>query len=103
MSRLVVISPCRNEARFMRQTLDSVIAQSLRPARWIIVDDGSSDETPGILAEYAARHDWIQVVSRPDRGHRAVGPGVVDAFYAGYAQIDPGGFEYLCKLDLDLR
>jgi glycosyltransferase involved in cell wall biosynthesis len=87
----------------MRQTLDSVIAQSVRPALWVIVDDGSSDDTPRILAQYAAKHDWIRVVSRPDRGHRAVGPGVIDAFYAGYETICPADFEFLCKLDLDLR
>ena len=101
--RYVLISPCRNEADFMRQTLDCVVAQSLRPALWVIVDDGSSDDTPRILAEYAARHDWIEVVTRSDRGHRAVGPGVVDAFYAGYATIAPDDYDYLCKLDLDLR
>ena len=60
----VLISPCRNEADFMRQTLDSVIAQSVRPAMWVIVDDGSTDDTPPILAEYAARHDWIRIVTR---------------------------------------
>lgn len=87
----------------MRQTLDSVVAQSVRPARWVIVDDGSTDATPQILAEYARRHDWIQIVTRSDRGHRAVGPGVVDAFYSGYAAIDPHDYEFLCKLDLDLR
>ena len=87
----------------MRQTLDSVLAQSVRPAAWIIVDDGSTDETPAILADYAARHDWIKIVTRVDRGHRAVGPGVVDAFYAGYAAINPDDYDFLCKLDLDLR
>ena len=101
--RYVLISPCRNESDFMRQTLDSVAAQTVRPARWVIVDDGSTDSTPEILREYASRHDWIQVVTRTDRGHRAVGPGVIDAFYAGYADIDPAQFEFLCKLDLDLR
>lgn len=44
--RYVIISPCRNEADLMRQTLDTVIAQSLRPSKWVIVDDGSTDETP---------------------------------------------------------
>ena len=101
--KYVLISPCRNESRYMRQTLDSVVGQSVRPARWVIVDDGSTDDTPEILADYAARYDWIQVVSREDRGHRAVGPGVIDAFYAGYAAIEPTDYEFLCKLDLDLR
>jgi glycosyltransferase involved in cell wall biosynthesis len=87
----------------MRQTLDTVVAQSLRPTLWVIVDDGSTDDTPRILADYAARHDWIRIVTRADRGHRSVGPGVVDAFYTGYAAITPTDFEYVCKLDLDLR
>jgi biofilm PGA synthesis N-glycosyltransferase PgaC len=103
MSRdILVISPCRNEAAYMRRTLDSVAAQSLRPAKWVIVDDGSTDGTPGILAEYAARHDWIEVVRKPDRGHRAVGPGVIEAFYFGLDTVDWKAFPYLCKLDLDL-
>jgi biofilm PGA synthesis N-glycosyltransferase PgaC len=99
----VLISPCRNEADFMRQTLDTVIAQSIRPTKWVIVDDGSTDETPQILAEYAKQHDWIKIVTRADRGRRAVGPGVIEAFYAGYETINPDDYDYLCKLDLDLR
>lgn len=99
----VLISPCRNEADFMRQTLDTVIAQSIRPKKWVIVDDGSTDETPHILAEYAKQHDWIRIVTRADRGRRAVGPGVIEAFYAGYETINPDDYDYLCKLDLDLR
>jgi glycosyltransferase involved in cell wall biosynthesis len=101
--RCLVISPCRNEAAFMRQTLDTVIGQSLRPAKWVIVDDGSTDDTPRILAEYASRHNWIQVVTRVDRGRRAVGPGVIEAFYEGYRSVDPDSYEFICKLDLDLR
>ena len=87
----------------MRQTLDSVIAQTLSPTLWVIVDDGSTDATPKILTEYAARHSWIRIVTRKDRGHRAVGPGVIDAFYAGYEVVNPDDFEFVCKLDLDLR
>ena len=86
----------------MRRTLDSVIVQSVRPALWVIVDDGSTDATPQILAEYAAAHDWIRVVQKPDRGHRAVGPGVVEAFYFGLNTVEQSRFSYLCKLDLDL-
>jgi poly-beta-1,6-N-acetyl-D-glucosamine synthase len=100
--RYLVISPCRNESKFMRQTLDSVVAQSVLPQKWIIVDDGSTDATPEILKEYAARHAWIEVVTRKDRGARSVGPGVIEAFYAGYEVADLAGITYLCKLDLDL-
>lgn len=98
----VVVSPGRNEAAFMRRTLDSVVAQTIRPALWVIVDDGSSDSSPDILAQYTAQHDWIRVIRREDRGHRAVGPGVIDAFYAGWETVDADQYAYLCKLDLDL-
>lgn len=100
--RYVVISPCRNEAKYMRQTIDSVINQSVLPSKWLIVDDGSTDDTPTILAELAKEYDWINIITRDDRGHRAVGPGVIDAFYEGYSSINQDEFDYLCKLDLDL-
>ena len=87
----------------MRQTLDSIVAQTVLPTAWVIVDDGSSDRSPQILAEYAAKHPFIRVVRRADRGKRAVGPGVIEAFYAGLDTINLEDFEYLCKLDLDLE
>lgn len=86
----------------MRRTLDSVAAQSIPPALWVIVDDGSKDDTPTILVEYAARLPYIRIVNRTDRGGRAVGPGVIEAFYAGLDTVSLAQFEYLCKLDLDL-
>ncbi len=103
MSDYGLISPCRNEASYMRQTLDSVIKQSTKPRIWIIVDDGSTDTTPAILEEYSREYNWIKIVTRDDRGHRAVGPGVIDAFYAGYEVLDKTLIEFVCKLDLDLE
>jgi len=103
MPRLLIVTPCRDEARFARTTLDSVLSQRFLPSTWIVVDDGSTDETPRILAEYAARHPLLRIVRRTDRGGRSVGPGVVDAFYAGLEGVELGDFDYLCKLDLDLE
>ncbi len=97
-----LISPCRDEAEFVRRTLDSVIRQTIRPAKWVIVDDGSTDGTSEILREYSQLHPWIHVVNRSNRGTRVVGSGVIDAFYDGYSAIDPSQFSYICKLDVDL-
>jgi poly-beta-1,6-N-acetyl-D-glucosamine synthase len=101
--RYALITPCRDEAQYARRTLDSVTRQTIPPALWVIVDDGSTDETPRILAEYAERFPYIKIITRPDRGERKLGGGVIDAFYAGYEAIDPGDYEYVCKLDLDLE
>jgi poly-beta-1,6-N-acetyl-D-glucosamine synthase len=98
----VLVSPCRDEASYMRRTLESVARQSVPPALWVVVDDGSTDETPAILAEYAARLPYLRVVRREDRGGRSVGPGVIEAFYAGLDTVRLADFDYVCKLDLDL-
>jgi glycosyltransferase involved in cell wall biosynthesis len=100
--RYLLISPCRDEAKFLRRTLDSVAAQSVLPALWVVVDDGSTDETPAILKEYASRLPCLRVVRRTDRGGRRVGPGVIEAFYAGLETVRLEDFDYLCKLDMDL-
>jgi glycosyltransferase involved in cell wall biosynthesis len=68
----------------------------------VIVDDGSTDETPAILEEYARRLPYLRVVRRMDRGRREVGPGVIAAFYAGLKAVCLEDFDYLCKLDTDL-
>ncbi len=100
--RYVLISPCRDEAKFIRRTLDSVAAQTIPPALWVVVDDGSTDETPRILEEYARKLPYLRVLSRTDRGSRSVGPGVIEAFYRGLETVDLDAFDYLCKLDTDL-
>ena len=97
-----LVTPCRDEAQYARRTLDSVTGQSVPPAIWVIVDDGSKDQTPQILAEYAQRFPYIKIIRRADRGDRKLGGGVIDAFYTGYDMIDPADYDYVCKFDLDL-
>jgi poly-beta-1,6-N-acetyl-D-glucosamine synthase len=101
--RYLLISPCRDEAQYLRRTLDSVAAQSVPPALWVVVDDGSTDATSAILEECARRLPYLRVVRRTDRGRREVGPGVIEAFYAGLETVRLADFDYLCKLDTDLR
>src|SRR5260221_6753774 len=100
--RYLLVSPCRDEAQYLRRTLDSVAAQSVPPALWVVVDDGSTDETPAILEEYTRRLPYLRVGRRNDRGRGQVGPGVVEAFYAGLETVRLEDFDYLCKLDMAL-
>jgi poly-beta-1,6-N-acetyl-D-glucosamine synthase len=100
--RYLLVSPCRDEAQYLRRTLDSVALQSVPPALWLVVDDGSTDETTAILQEYAKRLPYLRVITRTDRGGRQVGPGVIEAFYAGLNEVNLEDFDYLCKLDMDL-
>jgi len=100
--RYLLITPCRDEAKYARRTLDRIVNQSILPALWLIVDDGSKDDTPKILKEYADKYPWIRVITREDRGDRKLGGGVIDAFYTGYNAINPDEFDYVTKMDLDL-
>lgn len=101
--RLLVISPVRDEAAFLQQTIDSMVAQTVRPKVWMIVDDGSKDETPEIVERAAAKHPWIRLHRRKDRGVRHVGGGVVETFDDGLQHFNLDDFDYLCKLDGDLK
>lgn len=101
--RLLVVSPVRNEAEYLERTIDSIVAQTVRPVVWVIIDDGSSDETPAIAARAAKQHDWIRVHHRPDRGSRRLGSGVVEAFDDAIGCFNLDDFDYVCKLDGDLE
>jgi poly-beta-1,6-N-acetyl-D-glucosamine synthase len=100
--RIVVISPTRNEEATLPRTVASMEAQTLRPLRWILVDDGSTDRTPELMREAAARLPWVRVVTRPDRGYRKLGGGVIEAFDAGRATIDVD-HDFIAKLDVDME
>src|SRR5215813_8341720 len=101
-SRYILISPVRNEERYVTKTLDSVIAQTCRPAQWIIVDDNSDDGTTAILEQYARRVDWITVLKVQRTGERQPGSPVIRAFNAGYALLRNIEFDFIVKLDCDL-
>jgi len=101
-ARIAVISPCRDEARTLARTIACMEAQTFPPAQWVVVDDGSSDATPDILAAAAERIPWLRVIRRADRGFRKVGGGVIDAFCEGLAAVDVD-YDFVAKMDVDLE
>jgi len=100
--RYVIITPVRDEEEYITGLIESMIAQTVRPAEWVVVDDGSKDRTGEILERAASEHGWIRVVHRSDRGFRKSGGGVVQAFYDGFSKLETTDWEYVVKLDGDL-
>lgn len=98
-----IVSPVRNEAKYLERTIQSVVKQTQRPAEWVIVDDGSSDDTVKLAEAAAAQHPWIKVMRRANRGFREPGRGVVEAFNEGLAQLANKQHDFLCKMDGDLE
>lgn len=103
ISNYVVITPVRNEERYIENTIKSMIMQTSRPLRWVIVDDGSTDNTARIISKYL-KYNWITLVKRENRGYRKLGAGVVDAFYDGYDALNEREqqADIIVKLDGDL-
>jgi len=101
-SRYVIISPVRDEERFLVRTLESVLQQTISPTRWIIVDDCSADSSPEILSRYQNLVPWLTVVRREHDGLRRAGAAVISAFYAGYEALGDVDYDYIVKLDCDL-
>jgi glycosyltransferase involved in cell wall biosynthesis len=98
----VIISPVRNEGEFLPFTVKSLTQQTITPAKWVIVDDGSTDQTRMIAERAAEQHPWIKVVGRTDRGFRQAGTGVIQAFYDGYGVVAEDQWDYVVKLDGDV-
>jgi len=97
----VLITPARNEAEFLEETIKCVVGQTLRPVKWVIISDGSTDGTDEIVTKYAAEHQWIELLRMPERTERNFA-GKVHAFNAGYARVKKVRFDIIGNLDADI-
>ena len=99
--KYVLITPARNEEAFIEQTIESVIAQTLLPVKWVIVSDGSTDGTDDIVKKYTAKYKWIELVRMPERAERHFA-GKVYAFNAGYERVQGLEYKIVGSLDADI-
>lgn len=97
----VVVTPARNEARSIQMTIQSMLAQTVLPLRWVIVSDGSTDGTDDIVRKCSAVHEWIQLVRMPERQERHFA-GKVFAFNAGREHLNSLPYEVIVSLDADI-
>jgi len=97
----VLVTPARNEERFIELTIKSVVAQTVRPLKWAIVSDGSTDRTDVIVQRYSVDHPWIELVRMPERRERNFA-GKVQAFNAGHARMAGLKYDIIGNLDADV-
>jgi glycosyltransferase involved in cell wall biosynthesis len=97
----VLITPARNEEAFIDKTIESVVHQTCLPLRWVIVDDGSTDETANIVESYLGRYEWISLLRRPPRKERNFA-GKVISFNEGLEHVRNLEFSYVGNLDADI-
>jgi biofilm PGA synthesis N-glycosyltransferase PgaC len=99
--KYVLITPARNEVAFIEKTIESVVGQTLPPERWVVVDDGSTDNTARVVEKYISRYPWIELISRPQRLDRDFA-GKASAFNAGFERVRPLDFDVIGNLDADI-
>jgi glycosyltransferase involved in cell wall biosynthesis len=108
MSRVLLITPARDEATHLETAIRAVMAQTRPPDRWLIVDDGSTDATPRILERFAAELPFLDVLWTPARSGRAETDGLAiaaeaRAFNAALTTVDTADFTHIGKLDADIE
>jgi glycosyltransferase involved in cell wall biosynthesis len=97
----VLVTPARNEDAFIEATILSVVRQTIRPQKWIIVSDGSTDGTDAIIQRYASEHAWIEFVRMPEHRDRQFA-AKARCFAAGYEKLQPVAFDLIGNLDADI-
>jgi len=98
----VLLTPARNEEAFIEKTIESVVHQTVRPLKWVIVDDGSTDRTPEIVNHFLPENPWLEMVQLPQRRDRSFA-AKVSAFNVGYERVRNLGYEVIGNLDADVR
>jgi glycosyltransferase involved in cell wall biosynthesis len=98
----ILISPVYNEEVFMDQLIQSVVSQTIRPKKWIIVDDGSTDGTQAIAKKYGQQYDFIMYHYIERRNKESYYYSKTKAFQAGYDSIKHLDYSFVACLDADL-
>lgn len=99
--RYLLITPAHNEEAFIGLTIQAVINQSIRPVRWLIVSDGSTDSTDDIVKGYAEKESWIELYRMPERNTRDFG-GKAHCVNTGYDHIKHIDHDVIASLDADI-
>ena len=100
--KYAIITPVFNEERTIKNLLDSVVNQTLKPLQWIIYDDGSTDNTVEIINEFVSRYPWIKLVQNKAKDKHMAGSNIARIFNNCYRNYVDADMDFIVKLDADL-
>jgi glycosyltransferase involved in cell wall biosynthesis len=98
----VLLTACKNEAKYIETCIRSVIKQTQRPVAWVIVDDGSSDETASIVERCGRETDFIKLLRLEPRKGRSFG-AQYRAIKRGLEFLKDTPFDFLGVMDADIE
>jgi len=101
MSKYVIITPAHNEAAFIEKTIQSMISQTVLPERWVVVNDGSADQTAEIVKRYADQHGFMRLVNQARDPERNFARKAI-AFDRGLKEIQDLDFDFIGNVDADM-
>jgi glycosyltransferase involved in cell wall biosynthesis len=88
MATVSVVISTYNRAGFLAEAIDGALAQTLPPHEIIVVDDGSTDETPGLLAAYGSRIRAVRQTNRGTARARNAGAGIASSEWLAFLDSD---------------
>lgn len=97
----VLITAAKNEEYYIEGTIKSVLAQTVLPKRWVIVSDGSTDQTDQIVAKYAANYKFIGFIRRESENHTDFA-SKVHALNLGHEALKDLTYDFIGHLDADV-
>jgi glycosyltransferase involved in cell wall biosynthesis len=97
----VLVTAAYNEDRLIEQVLCSIVSQTIPPAKWVIVSDGSTDRTDDIVRRYAAEHDFIQL-HRITEDHARNFAAQVNAINCGLSLVNDIDYDFVGNIDADI-
>ncbi|CAH0334757.1 hypothetical protein FVB9288_00363 [Flavobacterium sp. CECT 9288] len=99
--RYYIVIPSHNEEALISLTLQSLVEQTVLPAKIVVVNDNSTDNTADVVNSFISKHPFISLVNKTSDAVHLPGSKVIQAFQTGFNTLDEN-YDLIVKIDADL-
>ncbi|MGD8778949.1 MAG: glycosyltransferase family A protein [Ignavibacteria bacterium] len=102
--KYIIVTPCKNEDKYIVECIKSIIGQKILPEKWIIVNDNSTDKTKEIILSYSNLYSWIELVNyNMCSDERKYGAHIQKVFYYGLNRVSQLNYDFFSLIDADIK